>query len=185
MRRIFLAVMTCIVFCESGYASAVFDIPASTGNYQVVGNFPSDGPNPFSPTGGITASFDLIEEHIPGVTSASIDVNIFSGLFHTEAITCISQNPGPCANSRGFSTMEITKTYNDLSVSAFIIASPLPQGTLASSFFGVEVTLPDGFSLVDLAAPVPEPSTWAMLLIGFAGIGFATCRKVWGRKSSP
>jgi hypothetical protein len=26
-------------------------------------------------------------------------------------------------------------------------------------------------------AAVPEPSTWAMLLIGFAGIGFMTCRK--------
>lgn len=28
-----------------------------------------------------------------------------------------------------------------------------------------------------VAAPVPEPSTWAMLLIGFAGIGFAGYRK--------
>jgi hypothetical protein len=28
-----------------------------------------------------------------------------------------------------------------------------------------------------ITAPVPEPSTWAMLLIGFAGIGFASYRK--------
>jgi hypothetical protein len=26
-------------------------------------------------------------------------------------------------------------------------------------------------------SPVPEPSTWAMLLLGFAGIGFAACRR--------
>jgi hypothetical protein len=26
-------------------------------------------------------------------------------------------------------------------------------------------------------SPVPEPSTWAMLLIGFAGLGYAAVRK--------
>jgi hypothetical protein len=31
------------------------------------------------------------------------------------------------------------------------------------------LTLPNGFNLV---APIPESSTWAMLLIGFAGLGF-------------
>ena len=30
---------------------------------------------------------------------------------------------------------------------------------------------------INVAAAVPEPSTWAMLLIGFAGIGFAAYRK--------
>jgi len=43
----------------------------------------------------------------------------------------------------------------------------------------VFVTLPDGFSLgaPGIVTPVPEPSTWAMLLIGFAGIGFAGYRR--------
>lgn len=36
--------------------------------------------------------------------------------------------------------------------------------------------LPDGFTL-RLAGAVPEPSTWAMLLIGFAGLGFMAYRK--------
>jgi PEP-CTERM motif len=26
-------------------------------------------------------------------------------------------------------------------------------------------------------AAVPEPSTWAMMLIGFAGLGFAGCKQ--------
>jgi phospholipase/lecithinase/hemolysin len=30
----------------------------------------------------------------------------------------------------------------------------------------------------DLPAPVPEPSTWAMMLLGFAGLGFASYRRV-------
>ena len=32
----------------------------------------------------------------------------------------------------------------------------------------------DGF----VGTPVPEPSTWAMMLFGFAGLGFLAYRKV-------
>lgn len=35
----------------------------------------------------------------------------------------------------------------------------------------------DVFAFSFAVAPVPEPSTWAMLLIGFAGIGFAAYRR--------
>jgi hypothetical protein len=42
-----------------------------------------------------------------------------------------------------------------------------------SYYFSIYATLPDGYSV----AAVPEPSTWAMLLIGFAGIGFASYRR--------
>ena len=42
--------------------------------------------------------------------------------------------------------------------------------------FQVSVTLPDGFSIEGIGG-VPEPSTWAMLLIGFAAIGIAGYRK--------
>jgi hypothetical protein len=28
-------------------------------------------------------------------------------------------------------------------------------------------------------APVPEPSTWAMMLIGFTGLGYATAWPTW------
>jgi hypothetical protein len=44
---------------------------------------------------------------------------------------------------------------------------------------------PDGFfvsvSNATVAGAVPEPSTWAMLLLGFAGLGFMAYR----RKSNP
>jgi hypothetical protein len=36
------------------------------------------------------------------------------------------------------------------------------------------ITLPDG---ITITAPVPEPSTWAMLLIGFVAIGWASYRR--------
>jgi len=43
--------------------------------------------------------------------------------------------------------------------------------------FHLSVTLPSGFSIEDVAA-VPEPSSWAMLLIGFAGIGSMIYRAI-------
>lgn len=44
--------------------------------------------------------------------------------------------------------------------------------------YQIYLDLPEGLTI---AAPVPEPSTWAMLLLGFAGIGFMAYR----RRSQP
>jgi hypothetical protein len=61
-----------------------------------------------------------------------------------------------------------------------------------AQLYDLTFTLPDGFIELGWTSPsvytppefigavttaVPEPSTWAMLLIGFAGIGFATYRR--------
>ena len=63
----------------------------------------------------------------------------------------------------------------------------LVSSLLTSQGFGIAtgsvtlgLVLPDGLSVAGeepIASAVPEPSTWAMLLIGFAGIGFAAYRK--------
>jgi hypothetical protein len=46
---------------------------------------------------------------------------------------------------------------------------------------GVAPTFNAAFSLT--GAVVPEPSTWAMMLLGFAGLGFAGYRRA--RKAHP
>jgi hypothetical protein len=50
----------------------------------------------------------------------------------------------------------------------------VPEGATSISigWFG-----PNTYTPPAIAAGVPEPSTWAMLLIGFAGIGFAGHRR--------
>jgi hypothetical protein len=37
--------------------------------------------------------------------------------------------------------------------------------------------LPGFFAFDPVATSVPEPSTWAMMLLGFAGLGFAAYRR--------
>jgi hypothetical protein len=39
--------------------------------------------------------------------------------------------------------------------------------------------------MINPVIPVPEPSTWAMLLLGFAGLGFAGYRKAQGGRIAP
>jgi len=51
------------------------------------------------------------------------------------------------------------------------ISFPLP-----STFSGVAFSGGTAFG-GGMASAVPEPSTWAMMLLGFAGIGFMACRR--------
>ena len=48
---------------------------------------------------------------------------------------------------------------------------------------GVSYTSDSGSFLSSPATAVPEPATWAMLMIGFAGLGFAGYRRARGRAS--
>ena len=55
----------------------------------------------------------------------------------------------------------------------------LSPGSYDLAFFpeGVPQGLDTLLDNVSLTTAVPEPSTWAMLLLGFAGLGFAACRR--------
>jgi hypothetical protein len=51
----------------------------------------------------------------------------------------------------------------------FSFAAPVTSVTFGSTQNSLEVA--------SVSSAVPEPSTWAMMLIGFAGLGYAACRK--------
>jgi len=61
------------------------------------------------------------------------------------------------------------------------VVSALADDAPTNSFYGVVVftaaTGPDYTSADGLALTAPEPSTWAMMMLGFAGLGFAGYRK--------
>jgi hypothetical protein len=100
------------------------------------------------------------------------------------AFVCASTNPGPCgASGPTFIFISATSTLVSSVSSSFFsygydstTDSELFLSGNADTFVSVFLELPPGFSIAQITA-VPEPSTWAMLLIGFAGIGFAGYRR--------
>jgi hypothetical protein len=96
-------------------------------------------------------------------------------------------------------TTQIEKTFSSLAgVETYFTAHPIiTLGAVAAGqsieieYFlgynsGTSAGAGDGFgftyALVDPPAPsVPEPSTWAMILMGFVGLGVAGCRASRGR----
>jgi PEP-CTERM motif len=69
----------------------------------------------------------------------------------------------------------VNQTRQDFASPAFYA----DNGSSITAFAGETLIARNG-SIVTIAA-VPEPSTWAMMILGFAGIGFMACR----RKSKP
>ena len=55
------------------------------------------------------------------------------------------------------------------------------QGTNTLEFVITDTGPPTAFRVDGFAGAIPEPSTWAMMILGFAGIGFMAYR----RKSKP
>jgi hypothetical protein len=61
----------------------------------------------------------------------------------------------------------ISDADRTITISSFI------RGDAATDNFEIYAGLPDGLTI----SAVPEPSIWAMLLIGFSGIGFASFKR--------
>jgi hypothetical protein len=80
--------------------------------------------------------------------------------------------PGVYAWSWGSGADADTFTI-DIAASVFG-ASGLPVGD--NSILAAELPLPTEFTF-PLTMPAPEPSTWAMMLVGFAGLGYAALRR--------
>jgi hypothetical protein len=94
----------------------------------------------------------------------------------TGALVFYSNDLGSLADI-GFPTANYTNTLSISESLTGAIYTPVSgePGFVAGS------AGPVTYDLTSLAADVPEPSTWAMMLLGFAGIGFMAYR----RKSKP
>jgi hypothetical protein len=76
----------------------------------------------------------------------------------------------------------MTDTPYSINLSADVQAQSFVVGDAANSVFAsVDPTLsvPDGYSIFfsEGISAVPEPSTWAMMILGFAGIGWMAYRR--------
>jgi PEP-CTERM motif len=143
--------------------------------------------NEYHPYGGLYFDYEI--------SLSSGDVAEFSAPGYAGYEVAVKQcGIAGCGGSgaNGVSTTSASRTSDGNSISFFFDgdlsgsahSANLQLLTNASSFVDPDATFMnaagDVFSvpvLVPAGAPVPEPSTWAMMLLGFAGLGFAGYRK--------
>jgi hypothetical protein len=75
----------------------------------------------------------------------------------------------------GSGNMDFTAADPSSTLGFQVLSSSAVAAAFASSAADIEVYDPSHWSLT---AVVPEPSTWAMMLLGFAGLSFANYRRV-------
>jgi PEP-CTERM motif len=73
----------------------------------------------------------------------------------------------------------VETTAPGVTIHTDLIASSLASYSPASAF---AADTGDGFAFSITGSPVPEPSTWAMMMLGFAGLGYAGFRSARARR---
>ena len=165
----------------AGLANARADV-----TYVYTGNDFTNASLSFTTSDAITVSVTFASTLadnlvISGLFTSNVSPLSFSASNGVYTITNLSVDPGPVFafdtnNSGGITGWVFDVTSGNTAVSVitrtFGNNGPL-DGTGAYGDFDAFNHNPGSWSV---AAAAPEPSTWAMLLLGFAGIGFAGYR---------
>src|SRR5450755_237600 len=178
MKKFGLVVLSALLLTASG-----FDVPANATiiNWTL---------NSVHFTDGGTASGTFSTDSITGAVTA-FDITTTPGQFIStgfeyDAATSLL---GAGLGTNSFSLTQVASPNRALELSFF---NPLTSPGVDTLVFGDSNecgsnscgsfrTPIDGFAVGSAVSAVPEPSTWAMLILGFAGVGFMA----YGRKSKP
>jgi hypothetical protein len=154
-------------------AASVFNFTCSSNcNYvdsnniqeSYTGSFTYDSSPPASGSHVSSATFDL-----PGFTGG----DLFSFSFENTA----GSRERIILENASADQLKITFVKSDLNTGVEASTDP----TLSGLISGLGASSLNGDFTISSVSAVPEPSTWAMMLLGFAGIGFVAYR----RKSKP
>lgn len=89
----------------------------------------------------------------------------------TATITGFFTNGGTITQALSLNSV----SFKSFSLSGFTDLSSFTVTMTSPGYSGYAAL--DNVNFTDFTAAVPEPSTWAMMLLGFAGIGFAAYRR--------
>jgi hypothetical protein len=149
--------------------------------YSVDGSF---GPGGLHDIGGTLSGTLTVDATAHLVTAADIVASTIPGAFNV-VVGNHAQNPGMWVVTLDNVPFHTTFLLQMNSAATLFAGSTTTIDSSFSGFFGFGYFGGDDdgspFRGTLTIAAVPEPSTWAMLLIGFAGIWFAAYR----RKSKP
>jgi hypothetical protein len=187
MRKLIVAVCLLIVFspCGNAEASTIVDIgtmtlevpqngtvdlgglipPAAQGTFEIIGNpsFSGTGFAVLDRTAVVNgASYDILTALGTCPPLACHDLPFVTDTFY-----------GPHPGATGLSIFPISNVDPTLAVASSWSLLFVQGNIVVPSDYQVEiaVSLPTG------VAAIPEPSTWAMLILGFVGIGTMTYRQ--------
>ena len=153
---------------------------------QYIINVPASGPFSVTPQSPNQGAYDGVEDTYIGVTNnsghtinsfgvSSSTQNIFG--FDGDGLTASPYNlTGNALDGSGYGGPQAYFTnisLDKMSGTVNFIGGISNGGT---AFFALEEALSGANGGINVGA-VPEPSTWAMKLIGFAGLGFLSYRK--------
>jgi hypothetical protein len=171
MKKFVLALAAALLFAPAAQAATVYDL-TFTGTWSLFGSpTPASGTGTVTTTGGSGTGFEFAA---PFTSSPKLtDVQIDLGLAHFDlsdavfaSLTTVNGNPidfsynGFLSYGGGFFPKLIT--LSTLPGNNFLITDGLNHNIYSGNF-----------SIAEAISAVPEPGTWAMLLLGFGGIGLA------------
>jgi hypothetical protein len=143
-----------------------------TFDWALTGLSPSLGYAPLQGGGTLTATsngdgswtVDAVTGEVGGLTIAGV-TNFFlsDNLVYPAGLTQISTG--------GFAF--VTDSGVDVDIFSFFAQGSVPSGNA----YGEETSIGFGVGTFSMS-PVPEPSTWAMMTLGFAGLGFLGYREM-------
>jgi PEP-CTERM motif len=147
----------------------------------------------FSPTGVasfqfVTAGFDLLNAHTG--TGTNLLTNISLGSFNEDgftpgqtAFTYGIEGNQACTNNLCGTTLEFKLFGTNIGFST-ITSNSGPNGTANGGSspiavpFAADISFaPSDTGAIGAVSAVPEPSTWAMMILGFLGVGFLAYRR--------
>ncbi|QHO78473.1 hypothetical protein ACH79_43670 [Bradyrhizobium sp. CCBAU 051011] len=173
-----------------GYAGGTRDLPAIK-SFNVSGSGPSNalalnaGANPssstlegggvtqtFTTTGGTATFFANIADHWLSASGSIASIGVFSVLLDGQLMD--SHDFGiVTANPQGWTLRDTLSFTTTLSAGEHTLSLQVTRRFAPG--VGVDAEYFDNVSLNVEA--VPEPSTWAMLILGFAGVGYMAYRR--------
>jgi len=187
----------------NGLSGSTATASASTQNNYSIPYISATASSPNPAVGALSESFLTYYMWISGPTSAvqilleaeGQTTAIGSSVFPTATLEIHGTIDGgnglsytACSNCSGNSSFSINETHAFQTNSTYIIKMDASVSDSSGSgsawvdpFFGA----PDGFTItlsnnignLPLTESVPEPSTWAMMILGFAGVGFLAYRR--------
>jgi hypothetical protein len=170
MRSLLLAVASSAILLPLATVGAKADVY----QFTVVDSFVNAGV-----PGTNTVTFDLPESPVPSVSSPTIfaikDVTVvLNGKTFSTSDEILFAPASGNSEFLGDTDSLFSNTLGNISTTGAFFSGTTADPTFKLGTYG---STGDSLTITDITAAVPEPSTWAMMILGFCSIGFMAYRR--------